>query len=320
MLVSIIIPCFNAERYVAEAIQSALDQTHTDCEVIVIDDGSTDGSLNIIQGFGDKIRWKSGPNRGGCAARNRGLQLANGEWIQFLDADDYLEPGKIKEQLSTLQQADYPDDVDVIYSPVRIEYQKDHTCVAIEQPKPPVSDDPWVLHARWELTQTGGALFRETSLQQVGAWNEQQACCQDNELFFRLLVAGKRFLLSPSAVAVYRQFTAGTVSTGEPDQVRHEILRLLDQAEEHLQNCHQLADSRANAINQHRFRLARTIWLSDAQLAYGIMRRVRHSQPDFQPEPACHAPFVYRACHNLFGFAAAEQIAALKRKLTSMAG
>ncbi len=97
--VSIIIPCYNAEKYVAEAIQSALDQTYPHCEVIVIDDGSTDGSLEVIKCFGDKIRWETGPNRGGCAARNRGLELAQGEWIQFLDADDLISAEKIERQM-----------------------------------------------------------------------------------------------------------------------------------------------------------------------------------------------------------------------------
>ena len=81
-LVSIVIPCFNAERFVGAAIRSALEQSYTDKEVIVIDDGSEDGSLKIIESFGDAIRMDSGPNRGGGAARNRGLELARGELVR----------------------------------------------------------------------------------------------------------------------------------------------------------------------------------------------------------------------------------------------
>ncbi len=72
-LVSIVIPCFNAEGTVGEAIQSALDQDYPNREVIVIDDGSTDKSVDVIRTFGDSIRWETGPNRGGNVARNRGL-------------------------------------------------------------------------------------------------------------------------------------------------------------------------------------------------------------------------------------------------------
>ncbi len=85
MLISILIPCFKAERWIAQAIESALAQTWPEKEVIVVDDGSTDGSLEVIKSFGDRIRWETGPNRGGNAARNRLLELARGEWLQYLD-------------------------------------------------------------------------------------------------------------------------------------------------------------------------------------------------------------------------------------------
>src|SRR3954463_8415699 len=98
-LVSIIIPCFNAERYVGDAIRSALAQTYDSIEVIVIDDGSTDGSLKVIKSFGDAVRIESQPNAGACAARNHGIDLARGEYVQFLDADDLLHPEKIARQM-----------------------------------------------------------------------------------------------------------------------------------------------------------------------------------------------------------------------------
>ena len=99
MLVSILIPCFNAEKWVAQAIESALAQTWSEKEVIVVDDGSTDNSLEIIRRFDGRIRWESGPNRGGGAARNRLLELASGEWLQYLDADDFLLPQKLERQI-----------------------------------------------------------------------------------------------------------------------------------------------------------------------------------------------------------------------------
>lgn len=71
-MASIIIPCYNAQQFVGEAIESALGQTYSPVEVIATDDGSPDRSLNAIRGFGEAVRWESGPNRGGCAARNRG--------------------------------------------------------------------------------------------------------------------------------------------------------------------------------------------------------------------------------------------------------
>lgn len=112
--VSILVPCHNAERWIGEAIESALKQTWFRKEVIVVDDGSTDGSLDIIKRFGDHIRWDTGPNRGGSAARNRLLELAQGEWLQYLDADDYLLAAKIANQLAVI---DTDPEIDVLLGP-----------------------------------------------------------------------------------------------------------------------------------------------------------------------------------------------------------
>ena len=117
--VSILIPCHNAEQWLAQAIASALNQTYPNKEVIVINDGSTDGSLEIIKSFGDHIRWETQSNQGGNATRNRLLELSAGEWLQYLDADDYLLPHKIEKQVQFLTQV---LQADIIYSPSLFEY------------------------------------------------------------------------------------------------------------------------------------------------------------------------------------------------------
>src|SRR5688572_2928227 len=99
-LVTVGIPCFNADRWLHAAIASALAQTWRNVEVIVVDDGSTDNSVNVALGFGDRVRLMKSDHRGGNHARNLALAHAQGEWVQFLDADDYLEPEKIEKQLT----------------------------------------------------------------------------------------------------------------------------------------------------------------------------------------------------------------------------
>ena len=91
MQFSVVIPLFNKAPHVAAAVRSALEQTHSPLEVIVVDDGSTDGSLCVVHAISDprlKVLSRSPPGPGGYAARNRGIQEARGEWIAFLDADD----------------------------------------------------------------------------------------------------------------------------------------------------------------------------------------------------------------------------------------
>ena len=119
MLVSILIPCYNAERWIRQAIESALAQTWREKEVIVVDDGSTDGSLEGIESFGDCIHWETGPNRGGNVARNRLLDLASADWLQYLDADDYLLPDKIAKQMEFI--AAHPEK-GIVFGPATIEY------------------------------------------------------------------------------------------------------------------------------------------------------------------------------------------------------
>src|SRR5437870_5008653 len=87
-LVSIVIPCHNYARYVGEAIESALAQTHQPVEVVVVDDGSTDASKDVVSGYA--VTLLAQPNRGVCAAANAGIRASRGEFVLRLDADDRL--------------------------------------------------------------------------------------------------------------------------------------------------------------------------------------------------------------------------------------
>ena len=98
--VSVIIPAYNAEAFIAETIQSALDQTYRDLEIIVVDDGSRDGTVTHVGAFGDRVRLHQQPNGGVARARNTGVSLARGEWIAFLDSDDLWLPTKVERQLA----------------------------------------------------------------------------------------------------------------------------------------------------------------------------------------------------------------------------
>ena len=99
-LVSAIVPCYNAERYVGDAVDSILGQTYRPVEVIVVDDGSTDRSLEVLRRFGDRVRACRQPNAGVGAARNRGVALARGSFLAFLDADDVWPAGKLDRQMA----------------------------------------------------------------------------------------------------------------------------------------------------------------------------------------------------------------------------
>lgn len=103
MKVSCIIPVYNGERYLAETLQSVLDQTFGAVEILVVDDGSTDGTAALVASFGQRVRYLSQPNAGDVTARNTGVRHASGELIGFLDSDDLWHPDKLTLQCERFQ-------------------------------------------------------------------------------------------------------------------------------------------------------------------------------------------------------------------------
>ena len=104
-LVSCIVPAWNAERWLRDALESALGQTYAPIEVIVVDDGSTDGTAGVLHAFAGRVVALRQPNAGPAAALNRGLLASCGEYLAFLDADDVWPPAKIERQLARLRAA-----------------------------------------------------------------------------------------------------------------------------------------------------------------------------------------------------------------------
>lgn len=304
---SILIPVYNSERYITQAVESALAQG-PGIEIIVIDDGSTDGTVDRLHTFDGRIKWETGPNCGAPSARNRALTLASAPWVQYLDADDYLLTGKVAAQLAVV--ADRPE-VDVLYGRETIEWHGHGAVNCTWEPIDPPRD-PWVLLARWLLPQTGGPLWRKEALLDVGGWKIGQPCCQEHELYLRLLMAGKRFMYNDAARgAVYRRFDTGTLSTNKPAKVRAERAKIEARLEQHLAENGDLTPIRQHAIDQARFEMARAAWPYDRSEARGHHAAIRSKF--FRPVgPA--APQAYRAIYRMFGFEIAEKFADFQRK------
>ncbi|MEM2001634.1 MAG: glycosyltransferase [Candidatus Methanomethylicaceae archaeon] len=205
-LVSIIIPCYNGEKFVAEAIQSALDQTYPNKEVIVIDDGSTDRSLEVIKSFGSKIRWETGPNRGGSAARNRGIQIARGELIQFLDADDVLHPQKLERQVDVVCQ----NPEAIVYCDYVV--QDIETGEILEVPRRECAGQDSVCFAIMnERIQTSAPIYHKKWLEAVGGFDEELPCAQEYDLNVRLACHGMKWLHLHEVLYLVRR-RSGSVS------------------------------------------------------------------------------------------------------------
>jgi glycosyltransferase involved in cell wall biosynthesis len=237
-LVSVIIPCFNAERWIAEAIDSCFAQTYPRVEVIVIDDGSTDRSAEILARYDQRIIWQSGPNRGGNHARNLGFKLSSGDYIQYLDADDYLLPEKLERQVKALDE----DHADLVYSDWRYKY---HTPdggeflddIHISGPKPDLLEavlvDRWV--APVALLFTRDAVFRSQG------WDESLRAAQDRDFLISVLINGAKAAYSPGCYSIYRRHGDNTVSTSNHEVWIASHWQLMEKAEANLRRLKKLS-------------------------------------------------------------------------------
>jgi glycosyltransferase involved in cell wall biosynthesis len=181
-LVSIIITCFNSEAFVNETVQSALNQSYNPCEIILIDNNSTDNTLSILIEFAekhtDKIKVFQEFKKGAPAARNKGLQVAKGEWIQFLDSDDIILPNKIKNQMELTEGSDLI--IGYRFKCKSIDGKQKYSLDKSENNKPLIG------LIKSKLGSTSSILWKKDSVVQVGGWNEQQTSSQEYELMFRM--------------------------------------------------------------------------------------------------------------------------------------
>ena len=307
---SILIPCYNAERWVAEAIQSALDQTHPDIEVIVVDDGSTDGSLEIIQSFGDKIRWETGPNRGGNVTRNRLLELSTGEWLQYLDADDYLNITKIDVQLQEMGDAN----ADLLWSPSIFEYWKDeHVDSQVVQQL--VDEDPWVALIRWHLPQTGASLWWKQAVIDAGGWKAEQPCCQEHELYLRLLKHNAVFKYCPTALSVYRQWSESTVCRRDPLKTYRHRAEIITDAIESLSSRGEFDEKRRQAAAAALLQCARATFRDHREFSFELDTMATRLCRPFQLPHEPWFPMIWRLLYSLFGLRVAEFAAVMLRSI-----
>ena len=240
-LVSIIMPCYNAEGFVSEAIESAVNQSYPFKEVIVIDDGSTDGSLSVIKKFGRKIRWETGPNKGGSAARNRGLSLAKGDYIQFHDTDDLLDLNKLETQMPILLQTG----ADLVYSDWR-QYniarpERKWICHVVPQ-----GNDPVVLALQKQNITTNAPIHKKETLLKINGFREDLPCCQERDLHLRLACSGVRFHYLPGVLHTVRE-RLNSVSYNELC-VRNWLYKLIVDTYDMLAQENELNDERKEAF------------------------------------------------------------------------
>lgn len=230
-LVSILIPAYNAEEWIAGTIRSAIAQTWERKEIIVVDDGSRDGTLAIARQYeSDSVRVIASQNQGAAATRNLALQLSAGDYIQYLDADDLLAPDKIERQLAALRETDSRRIL--LSSPWAYFYYRTNRARFVQnslcQDLSPVE---WLLRKMSENLhmQTATWLMSRELAEAAGPWDTRLLSDDDGEYFCRVLMASEGTRFVGGTGVFYRVANSGNLSfIGSSDKKKDAMLRSME--------------------------------------------------------------------------------------------
>ncbi len=215
-LVSIIIPCFNSDRWIAQAVDSALSQSWPEKEVIVVDDGSSDSTRTILESYESALSAVLfQENRGAAAARNSGLRRARGEFIQFLDSDDLLSPDKIELQLNSALCEDVPSDTLYSSSWGRFHGEIKNTKFLYDDLQRNLKPAEFLVES-WEknlMMHPAAWLVPRRLIQEAGPWDETLSLNDDGEFFARVVCKAKSIVYVAEAKSYYRSDVKGSLSS-----------------------------------------------------------------------------------------------------------
>ncbi len=231
MKVSILIPLYNSEKYIDETLNSALNQTWENIEIIVVDDGSSDSSLEIAKKYeSDVVKVYSQNNKGAPSARNLAIEKSKGIYIQFLDSDDLLAPNKIETQIKELAKYDFCEDI--IASCGWIEFQDGANIKKLTKRETSVCKDYepayLALIDYWELSFPSipyhNYLTHRKKIECVGKWNELLVKNQDSEYFARILSNCKKMLYIDNTIVFYRDAHNSIKNANSETKVYSELI------------------------------------------------------------------------------------------------
>ncbi len=260
--IAIVIPCYNGEATLAATIESALAQREA-AQIVIVDDGSTDGSLEIARSFEPRVRVLSGPNQGVSAARNRGIAETTGDWLVFLDADDLLMPGTLAQRLDCARETG----ADVIIC----DWQEWHagskpTCAGRRIfPWVEFRKDPEIATATIAWATTAAILYRRSIVEEIGGFRPDLPVIQDARMLFDVASQRARFEHSPHVGALYRVLPI-SLSRRSARAFYLDVLRNGEQIEASWRDRTELTDAQRVALTQIYDGAARELfWHRDAR-------------------------------------------------------
>lgn len=219
--VSVIVPTYNREHFLQECIESVLSQTFKDFELIVVDDGSTDQTEDILKRYEDKLHYKKQEQKGPSSARNTGIQYSAGEWICFLDSDDLWLPGKLAAQMKFFAET---RDIKVCYTE-EIWYRKNKR---VNPAKKHQKYSGWIYQKMLPLCiiSPSSVMIHHSVLDLIGTFDEELPACEDYDLWLRI-GAGYPIYLLQEQLIIKRNGHSGQQSQKYWGMDRFRILSLV---------------------------------------------------------------------------------------------
>lgn len=302
MQISILVPVHNAQDTLRATLDSALALAGPDTEILALDDGSRDNSWEKLQDYADKVQVSRQENSGGCATRNRLLEMSSAPFVHFLDADDIVDPGRNEQQREFLVR--HPQ-VGVVTDTLRLFYEDPYEDGELFAPH---SSDWWVSLIRHRIPFTSSALWRRDAIEAVGKWDESLPSGQEYDLYFRFLKAGSEIAHLDLAKTRYRMPSRNAPPKRDPARTMLLEAAFLDRVEAYLIGTGGLTRSRRMALAGKRLQLARKLACRDRQAARDLADRVPRARIVALP-PQEGLPRTYLACAALLGFDMAETVA-----------
>ncbi|MEG3981376.1 glycosyltransferase [Microcoleus sp. T3B2] len=218
--VSVIIPAYNCECYIAKAVESAIDQTYQDLEIIVVDDGSTDSTRQVLEPYLDLIQYVYQENQGAAIARNRACKLAKGEFLAFLDADDFFLPEKLEKQVACF---DADPTLDMVQTGWVIVGKNDEGIYGVKpwEEEPKLDLEAFVFY---KSVRPSAMMLRREWWERLGGFDHRLPPTEDLDFVLRLGLKGCKSVWLKEILTCYRQHDSNIMSNGSKLMKNTEIL------------------------------------------------------------------------------------------------
>jgi glycosyltransferase involved in cell wall biosynthesis len=308
-LVSILIPAYNEQKWIGDTVKSALAQSWPNKEIVIVNDGSTDDTLRVAKSFESKfVRVVTQENSGASAARNRALSFAQGDYIQWLDADDLLAPDKLSQQLR--EAGDGATSRVLLSSAYGEFFVRPHrakfTPHALWQDLEPTqflinkfTQNVWLVPAVWLVSR------RLTDL--AGLWDERLSLDDDGEYFSRVVAACERVRFVPEARVYYRCANVGSLSRSASDRACESLLLSLSLCIGHLRSLEDSDRTRAAGVRllQSWLDLGECFYPDREELLHRVYALARELGGNLRPR---RLSWKYLPIKALFGWKAARRM------------